>query len=101
VTARRPGNREALVETVRLLQGAVLKSGVVTVVLILLSGALGGFAQMAASRNPGWGSLFFLFGAGKTLLYAVPAGVLLYVGLTLLAGLIVFIWMRCRNAPGA
>lgn len=99
--AGRPGNREALVETVQLLQGAVLKSGVATVVLILLSGALGGFSQMASSRSPGWGSLYFLLGAGRTLLYAVPAGVLLYVGVTLLAGLIVFIWMRYRNAPGA
>lgn len=95
--ARRPGNREALVGTVRLLQGGVLKSGVVTVVLILLSGALGGFAQMAASRNPGWGSLYFLLGAGRTLLYAVPAGVLLYVGLTLLAGLVVFLRIRLRT----
>jgi len=95
--ARRPGNREALVGTVRLLQGGVLKSGVVTVVLILLSGALGGFAQMAASRNPGWGSLYFLLGAGRTLLYAVPAGVLLYVGLTLLAVLVVFLLIRLRT----
>lgn len=95
--ARRPGNREALVGTVRLLQGGVLKSGVVTVVLILLSGALGGFAQMAASRNPGWGSLFFLLGAGRTLLYTVPAGVLLYVGLTLLAVLVVFLLIRLRT----
>jgi len=95
--ARRPGNREALVGTVRLLQGGVLKSGVVTVVLILLSGALGGFAQMAASRNPGWGSLYFLLGAGRTLLYAVPAGVLLYVSLTLLAVLVVFLLIRLRT----
>lgn len=95
--ARRPRNREALVETVRLLQGAVLKSGVATVVLILLSGALGGFAEMASSRSPGWGSLYFLLGAGRTLLSAVPAGVLLYVGLTLLAGLVVFLRIRLRT----
>ncbi len=65
--------------------------------LMLLSGVFGGLVQMAASRNPGWGSVFFLAGAAQTLLYAVPAGVLLYVAVTLLVGLVVFLRIRLRN----
>lgn len=53
---------------------------------------------MSASHNPGWGGIFFLVGAAQTLLYAVPVGVLLYVGLTLLAGLVVFLRIRLGNA---
>lgn len=97
-TPRRPGNRETLVETIRRMQGVVRQSGWATFLLILLSGVVGGFARMSASHNPGWGGIFFLVGAAQTLLYAVPVGVLLYVGLTLLAGLVVFLRIRLGNA---
>lgn len=70
----------------------------VTLGLMLLGGVVGGFANMAASRDPGWGSVFFIFGAAKALLYTVPAGVLLYVGFTLLAGLIAFLRIRLRKS---
>ena len=97
-TPRRHRNREALVQTIRRTERAVRRLWWVTLGLMLLSGVIGGFAKMAASSDPGWGSVFFLAGAGRTLLFAVPACVLLYVGGTLVAGLVVFLRIRLGTA---
>lgn len=94
MTPRRPGNREALVETVRRTERTVRQLWWVTLGLMLLSGVVGGVAVMAGSFSPGWGVALFLNGATDTLLLAVPAGVLLYVGVTLLLRLIVFLQIR-------
>ncbi len=95
-------NREALVKTIQSMGRKALWLGGVTVILILLSGAAGGLSRMSESHSQGWGSVFFLFGAAKTLSLTVPAGVLLYIGFTLLVGMVVFVWNRwgnSRNAP--
>ena len=90
-------NREALVKTIQSLGRKVQWLGGVTVILILLSGVAGGLSRMSESQSPGWGGVFFLYGAVKTLSLSVPVGVLLYVGFTLLVGMCVFLRIRLRS----
>lgn len=89
-------------ETIQSTGRTVFLLGWVTLGLMLLSGVVGGLVGMATSRNAGWGSVFFLFGALQTLLYAVPVGVLLYIGFTLPVGMVIFVrnrWGNSRSAP--
>jgi hypothetical protein len=73
----------------------------ISVLLIILIAAGAGSAMSSRQGTPGWGSLFFIFGASHSLATVIPIFLCIVLILLFIYGVILFVIYRFRKDNAA
>ncbi len=87
-------NSEALAKAIQAVGRKSLYFGGIVLLLTIIIGILEGSAEASRNGTPGWGSVFFMYGGIQSLAIAIPVAICLYIGATLISGMIAFVYFR-------
>jgi hypothetical protein len=89
-------SRNAFIKAVEKILPHLWKLTFFSIGLVVLSGIIGGCVVSSRQQNPGWGPLFFAYGAWKALAVAIPVTLCVFLVSVFLYGFILFLYFRFR-----
>ena len=85
---------EALTKSIQVVGPLLWKVGLFFFLVMIGLGITSGLSAVSEQHNSGWESLFFMVFGVQSLITTVPVAIALYVALSLLMGLVVFLYFR-------
>ena len=73
----------------------------ISIFLIILIAAIAGLSMSSRQGTPGWGSLFFIFGASQSMMTIIPISLCIILISLFIYGLILFVIFRFRKDNSA